>query len=137
MARKGIRLSDAQWKRIEPLLPKLPRSRHGGRRWIENRAVLDGILWVLKSGARWHDDGTWLRIWRSFLGQLDARGRLQWEEAFIDGTFFPAKKGAPTSAKPSVGRAQSAWWWETAKVFLWEFPSARPRPRKSGSRPRR
>jgi len=157
MARKGIRLSDAQWKRIEPLLPKLPRSRSGGRRWIDNRAVLDGILWVLKSGARWrdlpaeypspstcwrrlkrwHDDGTWLRIWRAFLGQLDARGRLRWEEAFIDGTFFPAKKGAPTSAKPSVARAQSAWWWETAKVFLWEFASARPRLRKSGSRPRR
>ena len=52
MARNGIRLSEAQWKRIEPLLPKMPRSRRGGRRWTDNRAVLDGILWVLKSGAR-------------------------------------------------------------------------------------
>jgi transposase len=157
MARKGIRLSGAQWKRIEPLLPKLPRSRRGGRPWIGNREVLEGILWMLRSGARWKDlpaeypspstcwrrlrdwyeDGTWLRIWRTFLGQLDARGRLHWEEAFIDGTFFPAKKGAPTLAKPSAVKAQSAWWWETAKVFLWEFPSARPRRRRSGSRPRR
>jgi transposase len=35
---------------------------------------------------RWDEDGTWLRIWRAFIAELDARGRLQWETAFIDGT---------------------------------------------------
>ena len=68
--------------KIQPLLPRLPRSRRGGRPWIGNRAVIDGILWVLKTGARWCDlpseypspatcwrrlkrwdeDGTWERI---------------------------------------------------------------------------
>lgn len=45
-------LSEKQWKRIEPLLSRL-RSR--GRPWADNRAVLEGILSVLKSGPRWRD----------------------------------------------------------------------------------
>ena len=99
--------------------------------------MIDGILWVLKTGARWRDlpaeypspstcwrrlkrwdeDGTWLRIWRAFIAELDARGRLQWETAFIDGTFAPAKKGAPTSVLPSAGKAQSAWYWSSVRVI--------------------
>ena len=46
--RKPI-LIDAQWAKIEPLLPKLT-SR--GRPWRDSREVLEGILWVLKTGAR-------------------------------------------------------------------------------------
>lgn len=34
-------LTDAQWAKIEPLLPKLKRSKLGGRPWADNRAVLD------------------------------------------------------------------------------------------------
>lgn len=150
MARRGVRLSDAQWAKIEPHLPRLPRSQRGGRPWVGHRAVIDGILWVLKTGARWRDlpneypspatcwrrlkrldeDGTWERIWRAFLAELDAQGRLQWETAFIDGTFAAAKKGAPTSGLPGAGKVQSAWYWWSVKVFLWEYASPRPRPRK-------
>ena len=133
-------LSDAQWKKIEPLLPKVKRHRRG-RPPKENRVVVEGILWVLKTGARWRDvpsdigvsgsvcwkrmrrwdqQGIWLRAWRAFLSELDQRGRLNWRESFMDGSFAPAKKGATQSAKPSVERAQSGWWWSTARVFLWE-----------------
>jgi transposase len=133
-------LSDTQWEKIQPLLPKLKRHRRG-RPPKDNRVVLEGILWVLKTGARWRDlpsdigvsgsvcwkrlrlwdqQGVWLRIWRAFLSELDQRGRLDWQESFLDGSFAPAKKGAKGSAKPSVERAQSGWWWSTAKVFLWE-----------------
>lgn len=133
-------LSETQWQKIEPLLPKLKRRRRG-RPAKSNRVVLEGILWVLKTGARWRDlpkeigvspsvcwkrlhhwdqQGVWLRIWRAFLSELDQRGRLDWRESFLDGSFAPAKKGATESAKPSVARAQSGWWWSTAKVFLWE-----------------
>ena len=107
-------LSDKQWKLIEPLLPVLPKSKKGGRPWASNRAVLEGILWVLRTGARWQDlpeqypspstcwrrlqrweeEGVWLEIWRTFLGTLDQRGQLDWSEAFADGSFAPAKKGA-------------------------------------------
>lgn len=140
-------LSDAQWELIEPLLPK--RSSRG-RPWRPNREVLEGILWVLKSGARWRDlpakypsastcwrrlklweeDGVWIDIWRAFLGKLDEKQKLDWSETFLDGSFAPAKKGASASAKPSAARARSGWWWSTAKVFLWEADWSRPRRRK-------
>ena len=55
MARRGVRVTDAQWAKIEPHLPRLPRTRRGGRPWVGHRAVIDGILWVLKTGARWRD----------------------------------------------------------------------------------
>ena len=55
-------------------------------------------------------------------------GAIRWEHTFIDGTFASAKKGALTSAKPSGARVRSAWWWSTARVFLWEYMSPRPAP---------
>ncbi len=114
MARRSVRLTDAQWAKIAPYLPRNRPSARGGRPRVGNREVVEGILWVLRTGARWRDlpdgypsgstcwrrlrdweaQGIWLQLWRAFLGQLDARGRLQWEQAFIDATFAPAKKGA-------------------------------------------
>ena len=44
MARSGPLLTEAQWKKIAPLLPQFPKQRKGGRPWIENRRVLEGIL---------------------------------------------------------------------------------------------
>jgi transposase len=143
-------LTDKQWKMIEPLLPKLKPSCKGGRPAADNRECFEGILWVLRSGARWKDlpkdfpspstcwrrlrdweeQDLWLTIWRAFLAELDAAGRLDWEETFADGSFAPAKKGAIASEKPNAERVQSGWWWRTARVFLWEFVSPRPRPMK-------
>ena len=143
-------LTDAQWEKIEPHLPEL---KSDGRQWTPNRPCLEGILWVLRTGARWQDlpdrypspstcwrrlkrwtdQEVWLKIWRAFLTELNEHERLDWSEAFLDGTFSPAKKGACASGKPSAARAQSLWYWQTAKVFLWDFPSIRPAPWKSRS----
>jgi len=52
----GIRryeLSEAQWLRIEPLLPGKARDR--GRTGSDNRLFVNGCLWVLRSGAHWRD----------------------------------------------------------------------------------
>ena len=47
-------LTDEQWEVLEPLLPELPRRADGkGRPWREPRGVLNGILWVLHTGAPW------------------------------------------------------------------------------------
>jgi len=149
MARYRL-LTDAQWAKIEPLLPKPKRSRKGGRKPIAHRRVLEGILWVLRTGARWKDlpaefpspstcwrrlkqweeEDVWLRVWRAFLAELDQKGQLDWSEAFADGSFAPAKKGALASARPNAARARSGWWWSTAKVFLWETTWTRPVRRK-------
>lgn len=148
MAKKE--LTDEQWQRIEPLLPKPKKSRKGGRPRAGQRECLEGILWVLRSGARWQDlpkeypsgstcwrrlhdweeQGLWLKIWRTFLGELDAQGKLDWSETFADGSFAPAKKGGPALARPNAAKVRSGWWWSTAKVFLWESTWTRPRRTK-------
>ena len=137
-------LTEEQWQRIAPLLPK-HKSR--GRPWADNRRVLEGILWVLKTGARWRDlpreypsastcwrrlrqweeKDVWLKMWRAFLDQLDRKRRLDWSQSFIDGSFAPAKKGATELGKPNAARARRGWWWSTAKVFLWETTWTEPR----------
>jgi transposase len=138
MARDQSELTDAQGEKLSPLLPEFKASPRGGPKPIPNRAVFEGILWLLRSGARWQDlperlpspstcwrrlrdweeQGVWLKAWRVFLAQLDAHGQLDWSEAFADGSFAPAKKGGAVSGRPNVVRARSGWWWSTAKVFL-------------------
>ena len=123
----------------------------------DERKVLEGILWILRSGARWQDlpeefpspstcwrrlrdweeQEVWLKIWRTFLGELNERQQINWSESFLDGSFAPAKKGAPPSAKPSGARGRSGWWWSTARVFLWETTFTLLPRRRSNSSKRR
>lgn len=157
MPRYGRLLTDAQWEKIRPLLPKRPQRPQGGRPPANDRKVLEGILWILRSGARWQDlpdefphpstcwrrlrdweeQEVWLEIWRAFLSELNERQQLNWSESFLDGSFAPAKKGASEWAKPAGGKARSGWWWSTARVFLWETTFTLHPRRKSGSRKRR
>ena len=105
-------LADERWQRIEPLLPSPCRGR--GRPRADDRKTLNGILYVLHTGCRWQDvpreyaspstcwrrlkaweqDGTWERVWRALLALLDEHGKLDWEKAFLDGSFVPAKRGS-------------------------------------------
>jgi len=56
MARRHeVFINDQQWERIKPYIPKRKRSSRGGRPPSDDRACLEGILWVLRSGARWRD----------------------------------------------------------------------------------
>ena len=128
-----------------------------GRPRADDRKVPEGILWILRSGARWCDlpeefpspstcwrrlrdweeQEVWLEIWRAFLSELNERQQLKWSESFMDGSFAPAKKGAVESEKPSGARARSGWWWSTARVFLWETTfTLHPRPKSRSSRKR-
>jgi len=157
MPRYGRLLTDAQWEKIQPLLPKRPKRPQGGRPPANDRKVLEGILWILRSGARWQDlpdefphpstcwrrlrnweeQDIWLNIWRAFLNELNEHQQLNWSESFLDGSFAPAKKGASEWAKPAGGKARSGWWWSTARVFLWETTFTLHPRRKFGSRNRR
>lgn len=53
MGIKRYELSDAQWCRIEPMLPG--KVTDPGRTAADNRLFINGVLWVLRSGARWSD----------------------------------------------------------------------------------
>jgi transposase len=48
-------LTDQQWTIIEPLFEEKRRPDGRGRPWRDARAVLNGVLWVLRTGAPWHD----------------------------------------------------------------------------------
>ena len=138
MKKRLVLLSEAQWMMLAPLFPEPKRRRDGrGRPWACNRACLEGILWVLRTGARWRDlpeeypdgstcwrrlrmweeQGVWLRAWRKLLGQLDERKLLGWEEAFLDATFVTAKKRAF-----KLGVRRETW---TRLAELWEYSSWR------------
>lgn len=118
-------LPDEQWALIGPFLPTLPRRPDGrGRPWRENRAVLNGILWVLRTGAPWADlpdrypsyqtchrrFQQWVRagLLRSILERLAQalhdEGSLDLQEAFIDGSFAPATQGGAAVGKTKRGK---------------------------------
>jgi hypothetical protein len=70
-------------------------------------------------------------MWRAFLPELDHNGILDWDEVFVDASFFPAKKGVQRSGKPRGEKEQSAWWWSMAGVFLSEAIPTVPRRLRS------
>jgi transposase len=137
--RHEVFVTDEQWEKIGPLLPERKRSPKGGRPPADDRACLEGILWVLRSGARWRDlperypspstcwrrlmewesDGVLLEIWRTLLDELDDLNVLKWDEVFVDASFSPAKKGVNTSERPNAERVQSGWWWRMVREFHW------------------
>jgi transposase len=151
-------LTDAQWAVLAPLLPK-PRLRRDrrGRPWRDPRDVLNGILWILRTGAPWKDlpdrypsyqtchrrfqtwveRGTLRQVLKALALDLQARGGLDLSEAFIDGSFASAKKKAAVSAKLSGAKGPRSWPLQTALVFLSPLPSPRPRRTKRASSPKR
>lgn len=142
-------LTDEQWRRIAPHLPERTASPKGGPKPKPARDCFEGLLWVLRTGARWKDmpdcfpsgstcwrrlrdwdeAGAWEAAWHAFLDELGEKDRTLWEVVFADATFAPAKKGATASPRPSAARGRSWWWWAAARAFLWHSPSRRPRPR--------
>ena len=55
MAKYTRFINDDQWKMLKTLLPRPKCSTKGGWPPADNREVLEGILWVLRTGARWQD----------------------------------------------------------------------------------
>ena len=145
-------LTDAQWHILEPTFRPKRRADGRGRPWQNTRAVLNGVLWVLRTGAPWHDlpsryppyqtchrrfqqwqrSGLLMRVLQRLAEDLRDRGKLDLSEAFIDASFSSAKKGAPPSALLDAVRAAKSWRLATAMVFL--SPSTWPVLRRMKSR---
>ena len=113
---------DGLWARIEPLLPVIPRRPdHPGRRRLDDRKVLCGILFVLYTGISWeflpqelgfgsgmtcwrrlrdwHQAGVWQQLHEALLAELNAAGALDWSRAVIDSSHVRAMKGGPKPAR--------------------------------------
>ena len=115
-------LNDEQWKRIGHLLPKSASADKGGRPAVDRRKVLNGVFWILRTGAPWRDMpeefGSWQTAWRLFdewsgdgtldriLRSLQAahmqNGELNHELWCIDGSVMRAARCAAGGGKKGI-----------------------------------
>lgn len=126
-------LTNEQWVVVAPHIPEPPKRDDGkGRPRTDNRPVLNGILWVLRTGAPWKDlperypspstchlrfqewneQGIWPKILTTLATHLDLT------EASVDATFASAKKGGPASARPNGARERRLWRLQTEMAIL-------------------
>ena len=118
-------LSDSQWLLIADLFPDPQVGPQGGRPRVNPRDCLEGILWVLITGARWKDlperypspctcwrrhrdwtrSGVFRAAWDRLLGKMLHQRGPDWETAIGDGSFSRAKKGGVTWDVVSVETA--------------------------------
>lgn len=110
---------DHAWELVQPLLPAEKPQGHGGRPYLDHRTVMNGIFWVLCSGAPWRDlperYGCWKTIYNRFnrwskegtinlifnklLSVLDAHDLLDWSAVALDGSNVRALKCAAGAQK--------------------------------------
>ena len=118
-------LTDHQWQQLEPFLPaQKPRIGRPGK---DHRTIINGVLWVLRTGAPWRDlperygpwrtvasrfyrwrkKGLWDRLLAELQQKADAVGQLEWDVHYVDGTVVRAhqhaagaKKGGRSGARP-------------------------------------
>jgi len=121
-------VSDELWEIVGPLIPRVQRRhRYAGRKRIDDRRVLTGILFVLKTGIaweylpqelgcgsgmtcwrrlhEWQQQGVWQRLHETMLAKLRKADKIDWSRAVVDSSFLPALKGAP---KPVPARSTGA-----------------------------
>src|SRR5262249_33302470 len=143
MSRHDSELTDEQWMKIQPLSPKVKPSPAGGRSRADDRKCFEGILWVLRSGARWKDlprqypspsicwrrlndweeQGVWLPIWRTFLGELD------------EPAGSTRRRPSPTAASPRQKKGPMRRKDQTRKGYEVDEAEGEALPR-GGKRPR-
>jgi transposase len=124
-------LDDDLWELLKPLLPppKPRRLRWPGRRPLEPRQVLTGILFVLKTGIpwealpqelgwgsgmtcwrylrAWHRAGVWQQLHVMLLARLRGADKLDWSRAVVDSASVRAVLGGPKRAQ--IRRIDGSW----------------------------
>ncbi|WP_186169672.1 IS5 family transposase [Burkholderia gladioli] len=123
-------VDDELWILIEPLLlpPKPRRTKHPGRFPVPNRATLNGILFVLKTGIRWnhlptqlgfgsgatcwrrlrdwHTAGVWDRLHELLLAKLRAVDQIDFSRAAVDSSSVRAVGAGPKTGPNPTDRAR-------------------------------
>lgn len=112
-------LTDAQWERLEPHLP--PEKPWTGRPNHSHRRMINGMLWIARTGAPWRDlpkrygafgtvasrfyrwrrAGIWQRILEALQARADRQGRVDWSLHFVDSTIVRAHQHAAGARKAS------------------------------------
>jgi len=138
-------LTDDQWARVEPLLPP-QRSGRRGRPYHDHRRILNGLLWLAKTGVpwrdlperfgpwktvanrfyRWRQAGIWQRMLTALLWQADQANVLEWTVHFIDSTSIRVHQhaaGARGGKEEAVGRSRGGL---TTKIHVRADRHGRP-----------
>jgi transposase len=121
-------VSEELWEAIRPLLPppKPRRFHHPGRKPLDDRKALMGILFVLKTGIPWEDlpaemgcgcgmtcwrrlrdwtqAGVWTKLHEVLLAELEGAGKIDWGRAIIDSSFVRARGGGGKTGPSPVDR---------------------------------
>ena len=123
------RMPEDMWERIEPLLPKLRKNRKGGRPWIDNRKIADGIFYVLRTGCQWNavprefgsgstlhrrfqqwvKAGVFRRLWKVGLLEYDESKGIQWEWQALDGAMTKAPLGGEKMRQKPDGSGEKRY----------------------------
>lgn len=110
MTKFEFELTDEQWQKIAPVMPK-QIFKKGGRPRANDRDTVNGILWTLVTGKKWNElpkkygssmtcwrrfqflqnKKIWPQIWQRYLNTSNNSQRKIWSEAFLDGHFMPVK----------------------------------------------
>jgi len=151
-------VTDDQWQLIEPLIPAAAAT---GRKRVLPRTVLNGVLWVLRSGSPWRDlperYGPWQSIYHHFNSwrrtkvferileslqmRLDAEGHIDWDLWCVDGSTVRASRAAAGAGKKGAPMSQSTTHWaaraaDSGASSTWSL-TATAFPSGSTSRPGR
>jgi transposase len=129
---KRHEVTDEQRELIQPILPK--RTAKTGRPPSDPRVMLNGILWILRTGSPWRDlperFGPWQTVYDHFakwraLGaydrilealhiRLDADGAIDWDLWCIDGSSVRASRAAAGASKKAAVATR-----KSQKTTLW------------------
>ena len=76
-------ITDEEWEQIKPYIPEEQAAGLRGRPSKDSRTMLNGIFWILRSGAAWRDlperYGPWQTVYKRF---------VKWSEAGIFEKIF-------------------------------------------------
>ena len=112
------RVPDELWEKVEPILAEYDPPKKTGRPRVDRRAVLDTIIFRLRTGCQWNrmpkefpDDSTvhrsfqrWVElgvldlIWASLVEECEELGRVDWEWQAADGAMGKTRLGGISSA---------------------------------------
>ena len=139
-------VTDAQWERLAPLLP--PEKPHTGRTAHSHRPIVNGILWLKRTGAPWRDipscygnwstiasrfyrwckKGIWQQVLETLQQEADAAEQIDWETHYVDGSVVRAHQHAAgahdtTPDAEALGRSQGGF---STKIHLRAEGSGKP-----------
>ncbi len=142
-------IDDGLWARLEPVLKRFWPRKRTGRKPVDWRTCVNGIIYRLRTGCqwnslpeqfgddssvhrwyqRWNEGGVWTQIWAMIIEHCEELGGVEWKWQSADGSLGKARFGGPMSGQtPRIERkkARKSISWSKAKAARWPCKPRRP-----------